>query len=250
MLQILFALLTFSKAFAGQPLAIVIDPGHGGKDHGAVQGDVHECDITLAISKKLFALLQKDKRFKASMTREGDQFLQLSDRANKAKPGVVDLFLSIHVNSSPDKRAHGAEFYFQNQLPPDEESMFLAHKENLSVEEQGFKPADYEFLAKNRYPAEVASIVTDLLDGERVQKSSELSRNLKLSWRGSRKSKANSVRQAPFFVLSQMRVPSTLVEVGFLTNAEELADLVSEGHQARIAQDLYNGLTAYLTSAK
>ena len=216
MLKWLFLLSLGATAHAA-PLTVWIDPGHGGRDHGAVQGDVHECDINLAVSNKLQALLERDRRFQVQMTRTQDVFVSLPDRARMAKSGADDLFLSIHVNSSTDRQARGAEFYFQNQLPPDEESMFMAHQENLSAQDENYQPFSYEYLKANRYPTEVAAIVNDLLDSQRVQRSSELSRALKLNWRGSRKARgrATAIRQAPFFVLNQMRVPSTLVEIGF-----------------------------------
>lgn len=242
---LLFLLASVAQA---APLQIWIDPGHGGRDDGAVQGEVRESDITLAVSRKLHALLKADKRFEPRLTRDEDVFVALPDRARMANPVTTDLFVSIHVNSSPDKRARGAEFYFQNQLAADEESMFLAHKENLSAQDEGYQPKPYDFLAKNSYPNDVAAIVTDLLDGQRVLQSSELSRSLKISWRGHKKSRTNSIRQAPFFVLSQMRVPSTLVELGFLTNKDDYSELINEKSQDKMAQDLYRGLVAYSES--
>jgi N-acetylmuramoyl-L-alanine amidase len=170
----------------------------------------------------------------------------LNDRAKLAKTKKADLFVSIHVNSNPDNKAHGAEFYFQNQLPPDEESMLLAHQENS--EDAGSGPVPYDFLEKTSYPSEVDSIVADLLDNDRVMRSSQLSKTLKLEWRGSKKSKNNSVRQAPFYVLSRITTPSTLVELGFLTNPSDLKELTNPQAQKRMAEDLYRGLIAYKES--
>jgi N-acetylmuramoyl-L-alanine amidase len=164
-----------------------------------------------------------------------------------AKTKKADLFLSIHVNSNPDSKAHGAEFYFQNQLPPDEESMFLAHRENSDDGAAGHA-IPYEFLEKNSYPIEMTSIIGDLLDSDRILRSSQLSKALKSQWRGSKKSKSNSIRQAPFYVLSQMPAPSSLIELGFLTNPSDLSDLTNPVTQKRMAEDIYRGLIAYKES--
>jgi N-acetylmuramoyl-L-alanine amidase len=191
-------------------------------------------------------LLTQDRRFHAYLTREDDRSISLNDRAKLAKTKKADLLVSIHVNSNPDNKAHGAEFYFQNQLPPDEESMLLAHQENS--EDAGSGPLPYDFLEKTSYPNEVDSIVADLLDNDRVMRSSQLSKVLKLEWRGSKKSKNNSVRQAPFYVLSRITTPSTLVELGFLTNPSDLKELTNPQVQKRMAEDLYRGLIAYKES--
>jgi N-acetylmuramoyl-L-alanine amidase len=228
------------------PMTVIVDPGHGGVDHGAIRSETREADITLAVSRKLYALLTQDRRFHAYLTRENDRSISLNDRAKLAKTKKADLFVSIHVNSNPDNKAHGAEFYFQNQLPPDEESMLLAHQENS--EDAGSGPVPYDFLEKTSYPSEVDSIVADLLDNDRVMRSSQLSKTLKLEWRGSKKSKNNSVRQAPFYVLSRITTPSTLVELGFLTNPSDLKELTNPQAQKRMAEDLYRGLIAYKES--
>lgn len=241
---VLIFLLTWKTQAA--PMTIIVDPGHGGVDHGAVHSEVHEADITLAVSRKLYSLLSKDKRFTAHLTRDTDRAISLSERARIAKNKKADLFISIHVNSNPDRKAHGAEFYFQNQLPPDEESMLLAHQENNEDGSSG--PVPYEFLEKNSYPNEVTTIVSDLLDNDRVIRSSQLSKMLKLQWRGSKKSKNNSVKQAPFYVLSRITTPSSLVELGFITNSNDLIELTDAQAQSRMAEDLYRGLLAYKES--
>jgi N-acetylmuramoyl-L-alanine amidase len=240
--------VVLSLSLHAASLTIMIDPGHGGKDKGTMKNGVFESNITLAVSRALVGLLKKDQRFHVLLSREEDTTVSLYRRAQMAKTNRADIFLSIHVNSSPDLRAKGAEFYFQNQLAPDQESMFLAHKENVAEEGEKVEPITYDYLDKNNYAPEVAAILSDLLDGDRVLKSSELSKSLKLNWRGTRKSKNNSVRQAPFYVLNQMRTPSTLVELGFMTNADDYAELNSPATQAKMAEDLYHGLVAYKES--
>lgn len=247
-MHLLQLLISAMMAGAAQtPFTVILDPGHGGVDNGAVREGHNEADITLKVSQQVFALLKKDKRFRAHLTRETDHTVSLNERAQMAKTKKADLFVSIHVNASPDSRAHGAEFYFQNQLPPDEESMFLAHRENSEDGSTG-RPIPYEFLEKNSYPSDVTSIVDDLLDTDRILRSSQLSKALKIEWRGSKKSKSNSVRQAPFYVLSQMSTPSSLIELGFLTNASDLNELTNPAAQKRMAEDIYRGIKAYKES--
>jgi N-acetylmuramoyl-L-alanine amidase len=246
MLQLLIACV-LTNALAA-PMTVIVDPGHGGIDHGAVRDHHKEADITLNVAKKLFELLRKDRSFKPVLTRDSDRRLSLSDRARMSRDHKADIFISIHVNSSPDAKAHGAEFYFQNQLPPDEESMLLAHRENSEDGEGARLP--YIFLEKNSFPGDVSAIVGDLLDGDRILRSSQLSKSLKLQWRGRRKGKTNSIRQAPFYVLSQMTVPSSLIELGFITNASDLAELNDEASRNRMAEDIYRGLKAYKESVK
>jgi N-acetylmuramoyl-L-alanine amidase len=229
------------------PTRVLIDPGHGGADDGTVKNHVREADITLTVARKLLALLQHDKSFHASLTRVSDERLSLPARTQLAKDSHADIFLSIHVNSSPDPKAKGAEFYFQNQLPPDEESMFLAHRED-ALDNGADGPQTYDFVARRHYPSEVAAIVTDLLDSDRIRRSSVLSKDLKLSWRGNHKSQSNSVRQAPFYVLSRTLTPAALVELGFLTNADDYRELTDGRAQDRMARDLYRGLLRYQES--
>lgn len=240
MLQILF--LGVISAWAA-PMTVIVDPGHGGVDDGAVVKHHKEAEITMSVGRYLFEMLQKDSRFRAVLTRKSDRGISLSERAKLARTRKADVFLSIHVNSSPDPRARGAEFYFQNQLPPDEETMLLAHRENST--DSVSAPIPYEFLSKNSYPHDVSTIIGDLLDSDRVLRSSQLSKALKLHWRGSRKSKTNSIRQAPFYVLNQMSVPSSLIELGFLTNVADLEELTDPGQQKRMAEDIYQGIKAY-----
>lgn len=243
------SLLLWCSSVWSKPLTVIVDPGHGGRDKGATRKNVLESDITLKVGQHLYELLKKDRMFKPILSRSTASGLSLSDRAHLAKNSRADLLLSIHVNSNPDPRARGAEFYFQNQLEPDEESMYLAHKENSAEDApSGKEPPTYEFLDRHPYSPDVASIVTDLLNGDRVWRSSKLVKALKTHWRGFRKGRSNAVRQAPFFVLSQMTAPSALVELGFLTNNEDFADLTNDAKLKLMAEDLYRGLKAYKES--
>lgn len=236
----------WSSTILATPLKVVIDPGHGGKDHGAVLEEHKESIITLQVSEKLAERLKSDSRFQTALTRTTDEFLSLSQRVERADQAAGDLFLSIHVNWSADPRAHGLEVYFQNQLPPDEESMFLANRENQH--EGSHKLVERMPAVVSKLKPEVQLIVQDLFRNQRILASSQLAKTLKHEWRGLGKSKSLSIRQAPFFVISNLNIPSVLVEIGFLSNANEGPQLIQDNYQAAIAQSLHQGLIQYQQS--
>jgi N-acetylmuramoyl-L-alanine amidase len=243
-----FFFLFASAVVFAKPLLIVIDAGHGGKDRGAVRFGHEECEIVLDIAKKLSQNLNADQRFSVFMTRRADQFIPLAKRASLARQVQGDALISLHVNSSAEKKAKGVEFYFQNQLPLDEESMFLAATENheevpeMSLEDSLRSLAGATTLPKN---TEVRLILDDLVRNDRVRTSSELVKSLLSQWQGTRKAKAYSVKQVPFHVISNVNMPSVLVEIGFLTNPEEATKLASSHYQSEIALGLYRGLVKF-----
>lgn len=223
-------------------LKVVIDPGHGGSDVGAHRNGVNESQITLKISKMLAKRL-KGTEFQPHLTRSEDINLGLKERVDFAHEIKADIFLSIHANASPDKRAKGAEFYFQNQLEPSEAARYLAHQETqlnqaLSVERTAS-------MVQPHWPQSLKAIFFDLLDQSRIRQSFLLSRSLREKWQGRKKPKSLSLRQAPFQVVSQTEIPSTLVEIGFLTNPTDFKDLQSERYQQRVVDSLVQGLQDY-----
>lgn len=222
-----------------QPIHIVIDPGHGGTDNGAVYGGVREADLTLAVSKKLQQLLKND--FQVSMTRDADKTLPLQERLNSSPTKNIDLFISIHANATKDGRAKGVELFFQNQLPPDEDSQYLASIENQFQEQSQLQNAN-ESLQPNK-KAEVLAILEDLKRQNRIRESQRLSIAMAKQWP---KINTHSIKQAPFYVISQNSVPSVLIEIGFLSHEKERKMLVSEAYQNEIARKIYAGVQSYL----
>lgn len=221
---------------------IIIDPGHGGTDNGAVRGKFKESRITLSVSKFLEQLLKADPRFEATLTRKTNGFMSLVKRTEIANKKRGDVFISIHVNSSLDKSARGSEFYFQNQLPPEEEALFLANFENQHQEEPKLKIRpfikDHAELEKN-----TLTILEDLRRTHRIKKSGELSIILAKGWSGSRKKqKKNSVHQAPFYVINNVDMPSVLIELGFISNRTEAMNLSSPTYQRKLARSIYQSL--------
>lgn len=223
---------------------IVVDPGHGGSDQGAVRGDLKEAKLCLSIAKELAELLKSKKNYKVFMTRESDKHLSLVERVDFSKDHNSDLFISIHANSSEDPKAQGLEIYFQNQMAPDEESLFLANAENEISEETSRKTSESKSLS------DVSNIVEDLKRGVRIQKSFRLGESvLKSIPRSSiAKYRGHALRQAPFFVVLQNQSPSILIEVGFLTNTNDKTKLMSQEYHKSLAQAIFEGIESYLNN--
>lgn len=213
----------------------MVDPGHGGTDGGATRGKVREADVALAVSKRVAELLDKDKRFKVTLTRKEDETVPLSRRSGLAKKVNGDLFISIHLNSAIDTRAKGAEFYFQNQLPPEEESLFLANKEN---------EADTETVNEIASPRShtVQTIIDDMQKTYELIISRTLALELKRRWSIDHGVTSSTVKQGPFHVISNVPMPSLLIELGFLSHQKEGPWLAKEETQQELAQSIYKGI--------
>lgn len=247
---LLFVISFFvAKAAIAKPneYGVIIDPGHGGVDRGATKGDLYESDITLRVSKLLKERLNRHEGIRALLTRDSDEFVSLEKRSDLAnQPG--HLFLSIHVNSSEDTRAKGHEIYFQNQLPSDEESLFLASRENQGSSK---KARDHSSLAnptkisaKNLHP-DVHAIVEDLERNHRLKLSGLLAENIYAHWPSYTSSKRNVIRQAPFYVITNVNKPAVLIEIGFLTNHKENEKLKSDVYLDQIAQGISTAVITF-----
>lgn len=240
------------------PLRVMIDPGHGGVDAGAVVKGHREADLVLQVSKLLKERLDQDARFHVTMTRAEDVRVSLGERVKKAGQTQADLFLSLHLNSNEDHRVKGMEVYIQNHLPPDDESLLLASIENqkeLMHEVQGkaLSPST-ESLSKK---TDIAMILEDLHRSSRLRSSHRLSRHIASNWKevqtDSRapSSSANSrhsqtIRQAPFYVITRLGIPAALLELGFLTHDQERKAMTSIEVQKQMADNIYLGLVSYL----
>jgi len=240
------AFFAFFCVAQAQALHVVLDPGHGGHDKGATRGKITESFITLRVAGLVADELKKDSDFKVSMTRKSDIFLELEERASFAnKQG--DLFLSIHVNSSADPKARGHEIYFQNQLPPDQESLFLASRENSNSESVDQVARSVCFAVKSRphLNSDIRAIVEDLERNHRFRLSGLLTESLYETWGGDYVNRKQPIRQAPFFVVSNIDKPSALVEIGYLSNENEAQKLMDPVYQKRIAIGIYKALRGF-----
>ncbi len=214
---------------------ITLDPGHGGPDDsGASYGNVKESDLVLKITKKLYQKLKNDSQFDVQILRLGDESLSLENRVKISQRFSPDLFLSIHANAHTNNKAFGAEFYIQNQLPVDEESLFLAHNEFENEERLGPKNA-----------GDVESIIYDLEKSHRITESYHASTFLRKHWTNK---KRKMIRQGPFYVLSHNDVPAILIEVGYLSHSKERKKLLDDELQNKMVRKIHKALKDYATN--
>lgn len=234
-------ILCSPSAFA---LHIMLDPGHGGVDTGAVYGGAKEAELVLKVAQKLQTLLAKDEKFKVTMTRTNDRNLSLPERVKMAEGTKADLFVSLHANAASDQRAKGVEFFFQNNLPPDEDALFLASQENQMVlnSRELHDISGGDELSKK---GDVAAIVEDLHRQNRLSSSLRLTQTLTQVWGNDGNAAQATIKQAPFYVISKTTMPSVLIEIGFLTNPREAKKLVSAEYQNDLAQKIYTALQSY-----
>jgi N-acetylmuramoyl-L-alanine amidase len=218
-------------------LKIVIDPGHGGKDPGALGpcGD-KEKDITLAVSKVLAKRLS-EKGFEVFLTRESDVFIPLGERTAFANKRKADLFICVHVNASDKLILHGVETYFLN-LTADASSMRVAKRENSMTSES---------------LGSLQLIIKDLMLNARINESSRFASSIQKSiisslCKSGHEARDNGVKQAPFYVLVGAQMPSILIEMGFITNASESKLLQSEEYQNYIIDGILMGVDKFITN--
>jgi N-acetylmuramoyl-L-alanine amidase len=212
---------------------IVIDPGHGGSENGAVgPTGLREKEVALDLARRLKRVLQNDRRMTVVLTRDEDRHLDLDERTAIANHNGADLFISIHLNSSPRTGAHGAETYFLSTEATDDEARTTAALENrasgvgdVHMTDEGDQ-RDLELvlwdLAQNRFLAQSAALA------ESVQ--NHMNRLTGTRDRG--------VRQAPFRVLMGATMPAILVEVGFISNPEEEQQFRGLSYRNRVVDAL------------
>ncbi len=215
---------------------IVIDPGHGGKDSGAIGvNGLMEKDLVLDISLMLKEMIEKELGISAILTRDDDRYLSLEERTAIANIQNADIFISIHANSSPKRNTKGVETYFLS-LTKDPEAMRVAARENAI----SLKKLD-----------DLQLILNDLMFNSKIKESSTLAsyiqKSIILNLNG-RYSDVNDlgVKQAPFYVLIGAKMPSVLVEVSFISNPIEGKRLESREYRRKIARGILEGIKNYI----
>jgi N-acetylmuramoyl-L-alanine amidase len=240
MLALLLALATAASTPAGSPpLVAVVDPGHGGDKDGALgPAGEKEKDLALAIARRVAAHLRAGGA-RVLLTREGDEALELSRRAELANAAEADLFLSIHLNSMASRRARavtrGVETFFMSADPSDASASAVAARENAD------RTASEAVVADDA----VAGILSDLRDVEALAESSRLAYAVHERLVARTGAESHGVKQAPFFVLAGARMPAVLVEVGFISHRDEARLLATAAYQEKVAQAIAEGVLAY-----
>lgn len=212
---------------------VVIDPGHGGSETGALgKSGTVEKELTLLLSQEIKRQLEAAIGVKVILTRSGDEQVELFERTAIANENQADLLVSVHLNSALSGRPFGAETYFLSLKASDSQAAAAAELENLGAG-GGEGGDDLEMilwdLAQTRYLTQSQHLAT-LIQGE-------LNATLGLKDRG--------VKQAPFKVLIGAQMPAVLVELGFLSNAEEEAQLKNPEHRARLAAALVKAVVRF-----
>jgi N-acetylmuramoyl-L-alanine amidase len=214
---------------------IVIDPGHGGREVGAIgPGGLMEKDITLAIARKLQTALAGKLGARVVLTREDDSVVSLDQRTALANQYKADLFISVHLNAAVVKDAKGSETYFLSLEASDELAKKAAESEN----------------AQSSVPnpnADLNLILWDLAHQAYVDESSRLAQAIQEEMNAATGVANRGVKQAPFKVLVGATMPAALVEVGFISNPEEEAKLQSEEFQNLMVETLSKAVQRYKT---
>lgn len=226
-------------AKAVRKYVVVIDPGHGGADPGAVSDSgVYEKNITLAVARELRRQLEESGRYRVVMTRDRDVQIRLRDRLDLARKERADLFISIHADKIQRSNVRGASIYTLSRTASDAETARLAERENTAGVVAGVDLGSES--------QEVAGILLDLAMREKMNESSLLARFLEDAFRSKNvKLLPNSHRSAGFAVLKAPDVPSVLIETGFMSNPAEVKLLSSAEFQRRISSAILEGIDAY-----
>jgi N-acetylmuramoyl-L-alanine amidase len=226
-----------SNAKKPKPVTVIIDPGHGGKDPGAVGvNHIKEKDVVLAIAQYLQKDLKQQYSIKAILTRHSDYFIPLRERLRIARRGQGDLFISIHADDYMNSEAQGASIYALSlRGATSEAARFLARKENES--ELGHVIAD-----KNPV---LQSVLVNLTQNASISTSLDIGYEIIRNLDTITKLHHSTIGQAAFVVLKEPEIPSLLVETGFLSNFEEELKLCTPKHQKQIAAALAYGINNY-----
>jgi len=215
---------------------VVIDPGHGGKDPGAIgyQG-VKEKNIVLDIAFSIREELENNG-IEVVMTRDRDIFVPLAKRAKIANQSNADFFISIHANAAKQHRAGGIEIFYMSEAS-DEDAKAMANLENLALK---YEDPNFSNDFKN-----ANGIVGDLIYQEKILESKELANCVILGIAKRANTKYRGVKSARFYVLKYTNMPSILVEVGFVTNKHEALKLSNDNHRESIAHGIVSGILKY-----
>jgi N-acetylmuramoyl-L-alanine amidase len=223
---------------------VVVDPGHGGVETGAVgPSGLQEKEVTLDLARRLATRLERDG-VTAVLTRDDDRILGLDDRTAVANHNKAELFVSIHLNAARGKKAFGAETYYLATDATDDEARTLAGLENKAyagAEGAGPKPTP----AGETPDPTLELILWDLAQNRYLDESARLAEAIQREMNELTGTRDRGVRQAPFRVLMGATMPAILVEVGFISNPEEEARLKDDAYKDKVVEAIARAIGAF-----
>lgn len=225
-----------------QPLKIVIDAGHGGKDCGTSHNHIKEKDIVLDIALRIKAYFQVySQSAEIILTREKDEFIPLHERSDIANKNNAEVFVSLHCNHFANKSVNGSEVYVMG-LHTSEENLEVAKRENASILMEDNYKSTYE--GYDPYSDE-GHIFMNMFQFAYLDESILFSQELLSSISEETSLKPRTVKQAGFVVLRQSAMPSSLLEIGFLSNPKDAKYLNSEEGRDEVASAIVQALVKY-----
>ena len=236
--------LAAPRGTPGRPLApplplVVLDPGHGGKDPGAVGvSGTYEKQVAFAAATELKRHLDRSGRCRVELTRSRDVFIPLRSRVEFAQSRGAALFVSMHADALPDPGVRGASVYTLSDTASDAQTAALARRENSADRFGGPSFRDM--------PPAIASILGSLVRQETQSGSVRIARNVVGTLGSGLGLLAHPSRHAGFMVLRAADIPSVLVEMGFMSNPQDEAALRRPDHRARVASALARAVDGFL----
>lgn len=221
LLSILFISLS-AMAEGTKPFVLVIDPGHGGVDVGAVRGIFKESDITLKVAQKIQSIIQGEfsNNIEVILTRETNKSLSLENRVKVAEGKSADLFISLHANSSQASYVSGMEFYFKKGV--------------YAVKMPAIEAS-----------TAVKKIIGDLTSFGQTRQSLKFNQILQNQVKALGADSKTVIKRAPFFVIEKTTMPSALIEIGYISNLSEAKLLLTDERQQEIAETIVKSIYEY-----
>lgn len=241
-----------TKSVSSNDFTVVIDAGHGGHDHGAVDNGAKEKDINLGVATQLASMIRKKmKDVRVVMTRDDDTFISLQERANIANRNHGNLFISIHTNSvdksNPNRKSVKGTSVYALGLHKDQKNLKVAQRENAVIELEKNYEQKYSGFDPSRDESYIIFEMAQKKNlGQSLKFANEAQKQLvKTAGRADR-----GVKQAGFWVLWATSMPAVLVELDFICNPDQATYLNSESGQKELATALYNALDTYVDAQK
>jgi N-acetylmuramoyl-L-alanine amidase len=220
------------------PLRVVLDPGHGGIDPGAVRDGLHEADLMLTFAQELRDVLVRAGGFEVVLTRDDDSFVPLESRISIARAVAADVFISLHADALSEGHAEGATVYTLAERASDEASVKLAERHDRADLLAGIDLSDQDDV--------IAAVLLDMARTETVPRTDRLADALVTRLQKTIEMHKRPRMEAGFSVLKSADVPSVLLELGFLSSPKDRANLIDDEWRHVTAQAVHDALVAWM----